>query len=136
MFKPKLKDTGWRVTPEVIFEITGENYQESSRLYRKYYEVEEVDGTKTTLNDPACEYNRDEIVVSTIINDSLINIVWDSLTISELEKYFKEAISEEGSQLRLELDEDCVFGWFHYKRKNKTNTFRFKIDLKGGFSKC
>lgn len=38
MFRPELKDTGWETVPEIVFEITGENYQESSGLYRKFHE--------------------------------------------------------------------------------------------------
>jgi len=119
MFKPELKDTGWEIAPEVIFEITGENYKESERIFLNNY-----------------NYSVEEKKLSTLMNNSLMNIIWDSITISELENHFKKAISEEDSQLRLELDEGVVFGWLHYNRNNKINTFRFKINLKGGFSKC
>lgn len=139
MFRPELKNTAWESSPEVIFEITGENYQESSRLYRRYYEVERKDGTKVLLSEPSFDYSIEEEQVSTLINDSLMDIIWDAMTISELEAHFKNSISDWNSgdyQFRLELDSDLIFGWVHYKNKNKINTFRFKIDAKGGFSKC
>jgi hypothetical protein len=137
MFKPELKNTGWEIVPEVVFEITGENYQESARLYRKYYEVEKKDGSKITLSEPSLEYNTEEEKLSTMINDSLMDVVWDAMTISELETHFKNAISDwTNCQLRLELDGDLIFGWIHYNHKKKINTFRFKINIKGKFSKC
>jgi len=139
MFRPELKNTAWDASPEVIFEITGENYQESTRLYRRYYEVERIDGSMMTLSEPSFDYSIEEKKVSTLINNSLMDIIWDALTITELEAHFKNAISEwsdDDCQLRLELDSDFIFGWIHYKQINKTNTFRFKIDTKGGFSKC
>lgn len=141
MFKPELKDTGWETVPEIVFEITGENYQESSRLYRKFYEVERADGTKIMVSEPSVnfQYNIDEKKVSTLINDSLMDVIWDSMTIPELEAHFNSAISNwnDGDyKLRLELDDDLIFGWVHYKHEKKIKTFRFKIDLKGEFSKC
>jgi hypothetical protein len=137
MFKPELKNTGWKIAPEVVFEITGENYQESSRLYRRYYEVEKNNGSIITLSEPNLKYNTEEEKASTMINDSLMDVVWDAMTISELEAHFKNAISDwMDCQLRLELDGDLIFGWIHYNHKNKINTFRFKIDIKGKFSKC
>lgn len=139
MFKPELKDTGWETAPEVVFEITGENYQESSKLYRRYYEAERKDGTKFMLSEPSLNYSIEEEKVSTLINDSLMDVIWDSMTISELESYFKNAISDWNGgdcQFRLELDGDLIFGWVHYRHEKRIKTFRFKIDLKGEFSKC
>jgi len=92
-----------------------------------------------TLSEPSFDYSIEEKKVSTLINDSLMDIIWNALTITELESHFKNAISEWGDddcQLRLELDSDFIFEWIHYRQINKINTFRFKIDTKGGFSKC
>ena len=139
MFKPELKNTGWAEVEEPVFEITGENYQESSRLYRRYYELERKDGTKFLMSESSFDYNIEEEKISTLINDSLMDVIWDSMTISELEAHFKSAISYWNSgdyQFRLELDGDLIFGWVHYRHEKKIKTFRFKIDLKGEFSKC
>lgn len=111
MFKPELKDAGWDVIEEEVFSISGESYIES---------------------DFNCE-------LSTSINNSLMDKLWDSLTISELEKYFIDAVVESNKDvvlLRLELGEDFIYGWVHYKDGKKINTLRFSIDPKGKYSKC
>ena len=136
MFKPELKNTGWEEVKDTIFEITGENYMESD-FDRIVYDFEERDITK--LYKSIFNYTKLEKELATIINNSLMNVVWEATTISELEKHFSEAISNSEFnvvEFRLELDEDCVFGWIHYKYENRINTFRFKIDMKGEFKKC
>lgn len=111
MFKPELKDTGWKEVEETVFSISGESYIES---------------------DFNCE-------LSTLINDSLMDKLWDSITISELEKYLTDAVSNSNKEvvlLRLELNDDFIYGWVHYKDIKKINTLRFSINPKGRFSKC
>ena len=149
MFRPELKDTGWESAPEVVFEITGENYKESEMLYRRYYEVERRDGSRITLSEPTYDYDIQEKELSTIINDSLMNIIWDSITIKELEKHFSKALTTSEIPIvgiRVELPGDSsweintsnsIYGWVFYKNgKNIIKTFRFQIGLDGSFKKC
>lgn len=138
MFKPELKNTGWEEVKDTIFEITGENYMESN-FDMIVYDYELPDGKIIRLEEPNPKYTISEKKLATIINSSLMDIIWEATTISELEKHFVEAISNSEFNIvefRLELDEDYVFGWVHYKHENRINTFRFKIDMKGEFKSC
>ena len=68
--------------------------------------------------------------------------LWDSITISELEMHFKDAASKSNKEvisLRLELSDDFIYGWIHYKENKedkRIKTLRFSINPKGKFSKC
>jgi hypothetical protein len=118
MFKPELKDTGWEDAPEVVFHISGENYKESRFI-----------GYTT------------EIEVLNTLNNSLIEVVWDTTSEQELETFLDRVLERMEIDLiglRIEFDPEAgyVFGWVHYKEEKKTKTLRFKISLRGELSVC
>ncbi len=135
MFKPELKNTGWAEVEEPVFEITGENYQDlnfiSNSIYSVYYTDIEQDLANT-------------------INKELMDVIWEPTIISELEDRFAEKLNDTWIDIlsfRLEFEgdsqysrepciEECIYGWVHYKVNKRIKTFRFKIDLKGEFTKC
>lgn len=148
MFTPNLKETGWEETPEVVFEITGDKYDESNFDTVKY-EYDKKNRTKAILDRPKLNYSIPEKKIATIINDSLMDVLWDCITITELEQYLSDAISVSSLEivkfrLSMELDgvwntikiSDCVYGWVHYKDNKKIKTFRFQIGLDGSFKRC
>ncbi len=128
MFRPELKNTGWEAIEELVFEITGDKYEESHLF----------------------DYSTQENQLATIINNSLMNMLWDRVTVTELEDCFSEEIKASefdivNFRLSMEVDgswpnttafNDCVYGWVHYKEDKKINTFRFQIGLDGSFNKC
>jgi len=136
MFRPELKDTGWETAPEVVFSISGDNYKESN-----------FNGFKFR------SYTDTERKLATLINDELFDLMWEPTTLSELETKigeritltmidvlnfrldFKDHFTNASDGKRYDLKE-YVYGWVHYKENRKTQTFGFKIDLKGEFSKC
>lgn len=139
MFVLDLKHTNYEPIPDYFLEITGENYVESEKLFRIYYKVEDYKGRITPLSKPSFKYNIEERKIATLLNDSLLDVIWDRITISELENHLKNSIlkwNDGDFQFRLEFNVDLIFGWVHYKIENKTKTFRFKINKKGRFSKC
>lgn len=136
MFKPELKDTGWEEIPEVVFSISGDKYKESHEITRNLISSKEEK-------------------IATVINDELMDLMWEPTTVSELEEKLKDSLSLNVFNIlgfRLELKEseystnnkgitsldkgEFLFGWVHYKEDKKTHTFRFKISLDGEFSKC
>jgi hypothetical protein len=149
MFRPELKDTGWEYVPEIVFEITGDKYEESHFDTIKY-EYERPDGGKIMLSKPNFDYSIPEKKIATIINDALIDVLWDSITVSELEQHLSDSIEDSAFnivkfRLSMETDgvwrdtieiSDCIYGWVHYKEDKKIKTFRFQIGLDGSFKKC
>jgi len=136
MFKPELKDTIWEDAPEVVFEITGENYRDLNFWGNHLGSVHYADIEKELAD---------------IINNEIMNVVWEPITISELEVVMSDKLKLTNIDIlnfRLDLKEvswdqkglvdtkDCIYGWVHYRHEKKIKTFRFKIDLKGEFSKC
>lgn len=124
MFKPELKDTGWEDAPEVVFHISGENYKESrSRFIGKKFTTTEIEVLNT-------------------LNNSLMEVVWDTTSEEELETFLGRVLERVEFNLigglRLEFDPEAgyVFGWVHYKEEKKTKTLRFKISLRGELSAC
>lgn len=136
MFRPDLKDTGWEAVTEVVFSISGDNYKESN-----------FNGFRHR------DYTDTERRLATLINDELMDLMWEPTTLSELEAKIGERLNltmldvlsfrldfkdwrdnaNDGNRFDIE---ECVYGWVHYKENRKTQTFGFKIDLKGEFTKC
>lgn len=139
MFKPELKETGWVDAPEIVFSISGEDYIESTSVYTIPYEIKSRMGEISEFRRDNPNFTSLEKELSTLLNDSLMDVIWDSITESELEKIFEKSVSnwsQDVIKIRIEFDGEFIFGWVHYKEGKKINTFRFKITLKGRFSKC
>jgi len=136
MFNPELKNTGWEEVKEPVFEITGENYRDLSFIRNSIDSVYFKDVEQDLANT---------------LNKELMDIIWEPTTVSELEERFAEKLNDTWIDIvsfRLEFEgcsqysiepvstSECIYGWVHYKINKRINTFRFKIDLKGEFTKC
>lgn len=139
MFKPDLKNTGWKeLDEEIVFHISGEKYKESRFIGKK---VSMASGNRGYITQPDYSYTTTEVEILTALNDSLMEILWETKTEEELENFLGlvlERMEFDLIGLRVEFDSEdgCVFGWVHYKEDKKTKTLRFKISLSGELSRC
>lgn len=71
------------------------------------------------------------------IQSSMIEILWESKTIKELEEFFIDKIEEVNVEnFRLEESKEGLYGWVHFKNESKIETVRFLISYDGGFKSC